>query len=64
MFAFSFSEMGLTPLSFGITLLFGLCFLISFAYTSKNMDTDGLLRVLYSKPSRKEDGTVEYNKEG
>ena len=62
MFAFTFSEMGLGPLSIAITLLFGFGFLVSFAFTSKNMDTDGLLRVLYSKPLRKKDGTVEYRK--
>tara|TARA_Y100001968_G_C18715592_1_gene417777 strand:+ start:233 stop:406 length:174 start_codon:yes stop_codon:yes gene_type:complete len=43
-----------------ILILFGGFFLISFFITSPNMDTKGLLRVLYSKPIRKEDGTVEY----
>ena len=56
----SFSEMGLTlPLIF-VLIVFGGFFLISFFITSPNMDTKGLLRVLYSKPVRKEDGTVEY----
>ena len=41
-------------------VIFGGFFLISFLVTSPNMDTKGLLRVLYSKPVRKADGTVEY----
>tara|TARA_Y100001968_G_scaffold288408_1_gene290633 strand:- start:198 stop:404 length:207 start_codon:yes stop_codon:yes gene_type:complete len=60
LFLLSFSEMGLTfPLTI-ILIIFGGFFLISFFITSPNMDTKGLLRVLYSKPIRKEDGTVEY----
>ena len=56
----SFSEMGLSlPLVF-ILVIFGGFFLISFFITSPNMDTKGLLRVLYSKPVRKADGSVEY----
>ncbi|WP_269610404.1 hypothetical protein [Prochlorococcus marinus] len=44
-----------------ITLLvFGGFFLVSFFITSPNMDTRGLLRVLYSKPVRNADGSVEY----
>lgn len=52
--------MGLTlPLAL-VLIIFGGFFLISFFITSPNMDTKGLLRVLYSKPIRKEDGSVEY----
>ena len=59
-FLFSFSEMGLnTPLLI-LLIIFGGFFLISFFITSPNMDTKGLLRVLYSKPVRKPDGSVEY----
>ena len=59
-FLFSFSEMGLnTPLLI-LLIIFGGFFLISFFITSPNMDTKGLLRVLYSKPVRNPDGTVEY----
>ena len=43
-----------------ILVMFGGFFLISFFVTSPNMDTKGLLRVLYSKPLRKADGSVEY----
>tara|TARA_B100000700_G_scaffold193275_1_gene212844 strand:+ start:43 stop:249 length:207 start_codon:yes stop_codon:yes gene_type:complete len=59
-FLLSFSEMGLSlPLEI-ILVMFGGFFLISFFVTSPNMDTKGLLRVLYSKPLRKADGSVEY----
>ena len=59
-FLLSFTEMGLNiPIIF-ILILFGGFFLVSFFITSPNMDTKGLLRVLYSKPVRKEDGSVEY----
>tara|TARA_Y100001968_G_scaffold48404_1_gene38785 strand:- start:1070 stop:1276 length:207 start_codon:yes stop_codon:yes gene_type:complete len=60
LFLLSFSEMGLSiPIIF-ILVAFGGFFLISFFITSPNMDTKGLLRVLYSKPVRKADGSVEY----
>ena len=60
LFLLSFSEMGLSlPLEI-ILVMFGGFFLISFFVTSPNMDTKGLLRVLYSKPLRKADGSVEY----
>ena len=60
LFLLSFSEMGLTPPLAAILIIFGVFFLISFFITSPNMDTKGLLRVLYSKPIRRKDGTVIY----
>ena len=60
LFLLSFSEMGLSLPLVVILFLFGGFFLISFFITSPNMDTKGLLRVLYSKPIRKADGSVEY----
>ena len=59
-FLLSFTEMGLTLPLVLLLVLFGGFFLISFFITSPNMDTKGLLRVLYSKPVRKPDGSVEY----
>ena len=56
----AFSEMGLSPIVIIIIVIFGVFFLISFAITSPNMDTKGLLRVLHSKPIRRSNGTVEY----
>ena len=60
LFLLSFSEMGLSLPLVVILVIFGGFFLISFFITSPNMDTKGLLRVLYSKPVRREDGSVEY----
>ena len=60
LFLLSFSEMGLSLPLVVILVIFGGFFLISFFITSPNMDTKGLLRVLYSKPVRKPDGSVEY----
>ena len=60
LFSLSFSEMGLNPFIILLMFLFGGFFIISFFITSPNMDTKGLLRVLYSKPIRKRDGTVIY----
>ena len=59
-FLLSFTEMGLSLPLVIILFVFGGFFLISFFITSPNMDTKGLLRVLYSKPVRKADGSVEY----
>ena len=56
----SFTEIGLSLPIIILLVVFGGFFLISFFITSPNMDTKGLLRVLYSKPVRKADGTVEY----
>ncbi len=58
--AFTVSEMGLGIQEIVLIVLFALFFIISFALTSRNMDTKGLLRVLYAKPLRKKDGSVEY----
>jgi len=59
-FALSYSEIGLNPLIIGLIVVSGGFFIVTFAITSPNMDTKGLLRVLYSKPVRKADGSVEY----
>jgi len=56
----SFTEIGLSLPLIILLVVFGGFFLISFFITSPNMDTKGLLRVLYSKPVRKADGSVEY----
>ncbi len=61
LFSLSFSEMGLNPWIIILIFLFGGFFIISFFITSPNMDTKGLIRVLYSKPVRKRDGTVIYS---
>ena len=63
LFSLAISEIGLSPILIFVMIVFGLFFLVAFALTSENMDTEGLLRVLYAKPLRKADGTVEYRKE-
>ena len=60
LFLLSFEEIGLNIPIILILVFFGGFFLVSFFITSPNMDTKGLLRVLYSKPIRKADGSVEY----
>ena len=60
LFLLTYSEMGLNFPLIVLLILFGGFFLVSFFITSPNMDTKGLLRVLYSKPVRKSDGSVEY----
>ena len=60
LFLLSFSEMGLSLPLVIVLVLFGGFFLVSFFITSPNMDTKGLLRVLYSKPVSNADGSVEY----
>ncbi len=61
LYAVAFSELGLTPLNIGLIVGVSFFFFISFIITGLNMDIKGLLRVLYSKPVRKADGTVEYS---
>ena len=60
LFLLTFTEMGLSLPLLLLLIVFGGFFLVSFFITSPNMDTKGLLRVLYSKPVRKADGSVEY----
>tara|TARA_Y100001968_G_scaffold191232_1_gene175233 strand:+ start:48 stop:254 length:207 start_codon:yes stop_codon:yes gene_type:complete len=60
LFLLTFSEIGLNLPLIILLVFFGGFFLISFFITSPNMDTKGLLRVLYSKPVRNADGSVEY----
>ena len=59
-FILSYGELGLNLPLLILLVLFGGFFLVSFFITSPNMDTKGLLRVLYSKPVRNADGSVEY----
>ena len=59
-FLLSNAEIGLNLPLIILLALFGGFFIVSFFITSPNMDSKGLLRVLYSKPVRKADGSVEY----
>ena len=60
LFLLSIAEIGLNIPLIILLVFFGGFFLVSFFITSPNIDTKGLLRVLYSKPVRKADGSVEY----
>ena len=60
LFSLTLNEIGLNIPLIILLVIFGGFFLFSFIVTSPNMDTKGLLRVLYSKPVRKADGSVEY----
>ena len=60
LFLLSFDEIGLNIPIIILLVFFGVFFIVSFFITTPNMDTKGLLRVLYSKPVRKADGSVEY----
>ena len=60
LFSLTFTEIGLNIPLLILLVLFGGFFLVSFLITSPNMDTKGLLRVLYSKPVRNADGSVQY----
>tara|TARA_Y100001968_G_scaffold288145_1_gene290148 strand:- start:916 stop:1122 length:207 start_codon:yes stop_codon:yes gene_type:complete len=60
LFLLSYDEIGLNLPLLIILVIFGGFFLVSFFITSPNMDTKGLLRVLYSKPVRRPDGSVDY----
>ena len=62
LFSLAISEIGLSPIAILVIAVFGLLFLVAFALTSGNIDSKGLLRVLYAKPLRKDDGTVEYRR--
>ena len=59
-FLLTYSEIGISPITLLVIVIFGGFFICSFFITSPNMDTKGLLRVLYSKPIRNADGKVEY----
>ena len=59
-FSLTLSEIGLNIPLIILLVFFGGFFIVSFVITSPNMDTKGLLRVLYSKPVRKADGSVQY----
>ena len=60
LFSLTFNEMGLNIPLIILLVFFGFLFLVSFVITTPNMDTKGLLRVLYSKPVRNANGLVQY----
>ena len=50
LFALTISEMGISPLILIIIILFSVLFIIAFALSSKNMDSDGIMDWMMKKP--------------
>ena len=44
------SQIGLNPLSIFSIVFFGVFFLVAFVISSKNMDSDGIMNWMMSKP--------------
>ena len=49
-FGLTFSEMGLNPILIAIILAFSILFIVAFALSSKNMDSDGIMTWMMKKP--------------
>ena len=49
-FCFTFSEMGLTLPLLAIIIAFSILFIVAFALSSKNMDSDGIMNWMMKKP--------------
>ena len=49
-FALTLSEMGISPLLLTIIILFSILFIVSFSFSSKNMDSDGIMDWMMKKP--------------
>ena len=49
-FAIPYSELGLTPLTLAIIIIFSVFFIFAFVYSSKNMDSDGIMDWMMKKP--------------
>ena len=48
---FTLSEMGINPILLAIIVLFSVLFIFSFALSSKNMDSDGIMDWMMKKPN-------------
>ena len=49
-FSLTPSEMGISPILLVIIILFSTLFLVAFAFSSKNMDSDGIMEWMMKKP--------------
>ena len=49
-FGLTFSEMGLNPILIAIIIAFSILFIVAFALSSKNMDSDGIMTWMMKKP--------------
>ena len=50
LFGLTLSEMGITPLLLAIIISFSILFVLAFAFSSKNMDSDGIMDWMMKKP--------------
>ena len=49
-FGLTLSEMGISPFLLTIIITFSILFIIAFALSSKNMDSDGIMDWMMKKP--------------
>tara|TARA_Y100001968_G_scaffold238651_1_gene222054 strand:- start:155 stop:343 length:189 start_codon:yes stop_codon:yes gene_type:complete len=49
-FALTLSEMGINPILLTIIIVFSILFIVAFALSSKNMDSDGIMNWMMKKP--------------
>ncbi len=49
-FGLTLSEMGISPFLLTIIITFSILFIIAFALSSKNMDSDGIMNWMMKKP--------------
>ena len=50
LFGLSLSEMGVSPLLLTIIIVFSILFVVAFGLSSKNMDSDGIMKWMMKKP--------------
>ena len=50
LFAIPYSDLGLSPFATFIIIVFGTLFLVAFAISSKNMDSEGIMSWMMKKP--------------
>tara|TARA_Y100001968_G_scaffold215539_1_gene198275 strand:+ start:3052 stop:3240 length:189 start_codon:yes stop_codon:yes gene_type:complete len=50
LFGLSLSEMGISPLLLAIIISSSVLFVVAFALSSKNMDSDGIMNWMMKKP--------------
>ena len=50
LFGLTLSQMGISPILLTIIILFSVLFIVAFALSSKNMDSDGIMIWMMKKP--------------
>ena len=50
LFSLTLSQMGISPILLTIIILFSVLFIVAFALSSKNMDSDGIMNWMMKKP--------------